>query len=417
MFDFDSLREILATISKNKLRTLLTGFSVSWGIFMLIVLLSVGNGLRNGVTSNFSDRAKNTISIGPGWTSVPYKGFPSNRQIKFDNKDYILIRNKIPGVEYVSPRISRNTTITYDKEYGSWRLDGVSDETQYINNIKVKNGQGRFLNKIDIKERRKVIVINNEIKNILFKEQDALGKYVTADGLAYQVIGVYDNKNQYTNNPPAYIPFTTAQMLYNNGWGFRQIDFTVNGLKTIEENKAFIETLRARMGTIHNFDPDDKSALYVNNQAEFIEETEDMFTTINIFLKIISIAMLVLGIIGVGNIMLITVNERTQEIGIRKAIGATPVSILKMIIFESLFITGIAGYIGLASGIALSELLNSISGGASAGDEPSIFKNPTVDIGTAIVACAIVIMAGVLAGLIPALKATRVRPIEAMRTE
>lgn len=415
MFDFDSLREILATISKNKLRTVLTGFAVAWGIFMLITLLSAGNGLRNGVTSNFASRAQNSITLWPGWTSMPYNGLPPDRQIKFDEKDYNLIRNKIPGVEYVSPKVSQSVTLTFEKEYGAWRLDGVSDEAQYINSIIIESGNGRFLNKMDVDNRRKVIVISTEMKKVLFKEKNPLGQYVVANGLAFQVVGVYDNKNQYMNNPPAYIPFTTAQMLYNKGWGFRQIDFTINGLKTIEANEAFIEKLRKRMGKIHNFDPTDRSALYVRNQAEFVEQTEDMFTTINLFIQIIGIATLVLGIIGVGNIMLITVNERTQEIGIRKAIGATPMAILKMIIFESLFITSISGYIGLVFGIGLSELLNSLSSGDSTG--PSIFKNPTVDLGTAVVACAIVIVAGVLAGLIPALKATRVRPIEAMRTE
>lgn len=415
MFDFDSLREILATISKNKLRTVLTGFAVAWGIFMLITLLSAGNGLRNGVTSNFASRAQNSITLWPGWTSMPYNGLPPDRQIKFDEKDYDLIRNKIPGVEYVSPKVSQSVTLTFEKEYGAWRLDGVSDEAQYINSIIIESGNGRFLNKMDVDNRRKVIVISTEMKKVLFKEKNPLGQYVAANGLAFRVVGVYDNKNQYMNNPPAYIPFTTAQMLYNKGWGFRQIDFTINGLKTIEANEAFIEKLRKRMGKIHNFDPTDRSALYVRNQAEFVEQTEDMFTTINLFIQIIGIATLVLGIIGVGNIMLITVNERTQEIGIRKAIGATPMAILKMIIFESLFITSISGYIGLVFGIGLSELLNSMSSGDSTG--PSIFKNPTVDLGTAVVACAIVIVAGVLAGLIPALKATRVRPIEAMRTE
>lgn len=415
MFDFDSLREILATISKNKLRTVLTGFAVAWGIFMLITLLSAGNGLRNGVTSNFASRAQNSITLWPGWTSMPYNGLPPDRQIKFDEKDYNLIRNKIPGVEYVSPKVSQSVTLTFEKEYGAWRLDGVSDEAQYINSIIIESGNGRFLNKMDVDNRRKVIVISTEMKKVLFKEKNPLGQYVVANGLAFQVVGVYDNKNQYMNNPPAYIPFTTAQMLYNKGWGFRQIDFTINGLKTIEANEAFIEKLRKRMGKIHNFDPTDRSALYVRNQAEFVEQTEDMFTTINLFIQIIGIATLVLGIIGVGNIMLITVNERTQEIGIRKAIGATPMAILKMIIFESLFITSISGYIGLVFGIGLSELLNSLSSGDSTG--PSIFKNPTVDLGTAVVACAIVIVAGVLAGLVPALKATRVRPIEAMRTE
>lgn len=416
MFDFDSLREILSTIKKNKLRTALTGFAVAWGIFMVIVLLAAGNGLRNGVTSNFADRAQNSITLWPGWTSMAYKGLPADRQIKFDEKDYDFIRNKIPGVEYVSPRVSKSATLTFEKEYGSWRLDGVSNEAQFINNLIVESKDGRFLNKMDVDSRRKVIVISTDMKNVLFKGQNPLGKYVIADGLAFRVIGVYDNKNQYMNNPPAYIPFSTAQMLYNQGWGFRQIDFTINGLKTVEQNEAFVEKLRKQMGELHSFNPSDRSALYVRNQAEFVEQTEDMFSTINVFIIIIGIASLILGIIGVGNIMLITVKERTQEIGIRKAIGATPISILKLIIFESLFITSIAGYLGLVFGIGLSEIFSSVLAGAPS-DGPSIFKDPTVGMGTATVVYLIVIVAGVLAGLIPAINAVRVKPIEAMRTE
>jgi len=417
MFDFDSLREILATIRKNKLRTALTGFAVAWGIFMVIVLLAAGNGLRNGVTSNFADRAKNSVTLWPGWTSMAYKGLPPDRQIKFDEKDYDLIRNRIPGVEYVSPRVSQSVTITYEKEYGAWRLEGVSHEAQYINNLIVESKDGRFLNRLDVDNRRKVIVISTEMKKVLFKDADPLGKYVVADGIAFAVVGVYDNKNQYMNNPPAYIPFTTAQTLYNKGWGFRQIDFTINGLKTVEENQAFVERLREVMGEIHTFDPADRSALYVRNQAEFVEQTEDMFSTINLFILIIGLASLSLGIIGVGNIMLITVKERTQEIGIRKAIGATPISVLKLIISESLFVTCIAGYIGLVFGIGLSEIMDMVFSSASSGGGPSVFKNPTVGLGTAVSVYLIVIVAGVLAGLIPALQAVRVKPIEAMRTE
>lgn len=417
MFDFDSLREILATIRKNKLRTALTGFAVAWGIFMVIVLLAAGNGLRNGVTSNFADRAKNSITLWPGWTSMGYKGLPPDRQIKFDEKDYDLIRNRLPGVEYVSPRISQSVTMTYEKEYGAWRLDGVSHEAQYINNLIVESKDGRFLNKLDVDNRRKVIVISTEMKRVLFKDADPLGKYVVASGIAFAVVGVYDNKNQYMNNPPAYIPFTTAQMLYNKGWGFRQIDFTINGLKTVEENQAFVERLREIMGEMHTFDPADRSALYVRNQAEFVEQTEDMFSTINLFILIIGLASLSLGIIGVGNIMLITVKERTQEIGIRKAIGASPLSVLKLIISESLFITGIAGYIGLVLGIGLSELIDMFLAASSSGGGPTVFKDPTVGLGTAISVYLIVIVAGLLAGLIPAIQAVRVKPIEAMRTE
>lgn len=420
MFDFDSIREILSTISKNKMRTVLTGFAVAWGIFMLIFLLAAGNGLKNGVTSNFANRAKNTITLWPGWTSMPYNGMPSDRNIKFDHRDYDLIRNKIPGVEYVSPRVTQSVTLSYEKEYGAWRLDGVSQDAAYINNIEVTSGNGRFINKMDVDNRRKVIVISAEMKKILFKDQDPIGKYVIADNLAYRVIGVYDNKNQYQNNPPAYIPFSTAQTLYNKGWGFRQIDFTMNGLKTIEANDIFVEKLRVRMGKMHNFNPEDRSALYVRNMAKTVKETDDIFNAINFFILIVGICSLMAGIVGVGNIMLITVKERTREIGIRKAIGASPISVLKLIIFEAIFITTISGYIGLVFGIGLTEFISfvmSMAQEGAASDGPSVFKDPSVDLGTVVMATIIMITAGVLAGLIPALRATRIRPIEAMREE
>ena len=418
MFDFDSLREILSTISKNKLRTALTGFAVAWGIFMLIILLASGNGLKNGVTSNFSSRAQNSVTLWPGWTSMPYKGMPTNRNIKFDHKDYDLIKNRIPEVEYVSARISQSVTISYEKEYGAWRLEGVSQDAAFINNIKVRAGDGRFLNKLDVDNRRKVIVISPEMKRLLFKDTEPLDKYVVANGIAYQVIGVYDDSDMFMNSPPAYIPFTTAQMLYNKGWGFRQIDFTVKGITNLDANKAFVERVRNKVAQLHAFDPADRSALYIRNTAEDVAETNMIFNGINFFIWVIGLASLMAGIVGVGNIMLITVKERTREIGIRKAIGATPVSVLRLIIFESILITTAAGYIGMVFGILLTEGISSMmTVGPRTMDSPTIFKDPTVDIGTVLAATVVLIIAGVIAGLIPALKATRVRPIEAMRAE
>lgn len=417
MFDFDSIREIFSTIGKNKLRTFLTSFAVAWGIFMLIILLAAGNGLKNGVTSNFSRRAQNSVTLWPGWTSMAYKGLPTNRQIKFDQKDYDLIRNKIPEVEYVSVRLSQRVTLSYEKEYGSWDIDGVSQDASIINNLKVANGNGRFLNKMDVDNRRKVIVLSPDMKKVLFKDKNPIDQYVIADNnIAYQVIGVYDNEDIYDNNPPGYIPFTTAQMLYNKGYGFRRIDFTVVGLPTKEANEKFVERLRQRMGTLHNFDPADRSALYVRNTAEDMLEAQSIFFIITAFIIVIGIASLLAGIVGVGNIMLITVKERTKEIGIRKAIGATPFSVLKLIIFESILITTVAGYIGIVIGVGITEGISTIMANAPS-DGPSIFKDPTVDLSTVIWATVVLIIAGTIAGLIPALKATKVSPIEAMRAE
>lgn len=419
MFDFDSFREIFATIKKNKLRTALTGFAVAWGIFMLIVLLAAGNGLKNGVTSNFAFRAKNAISVRPGWTSIPYNGHPIDRRIQFDYRDYELIQNRIPELEYLSATIYHDGTISYGEEYGAWELEGVTQDAAFINNLRVKGGDGRFLNKIDVDSRRKVIVISPEMKRVLFKDEDPLGKYVTVGKVVYQVIGVYDDSDMMSNNPPAYIPFSTAQQIYNKGWGLRKLEFTVVGINTVEENTAFMDRLRTMMGELHHFDPEDRTALRIWNVAEDVAETNTIFSMIEIFIWLIGLASLMAGIVGVGNIMLITVKERTREIGIRKAIGAKPWSVLKLVIFESILTTTAAGYIGMFFGILLTETISSfITVGQKARmGEPVMFKDPTIDLGTVIIATLVMIAAGVIAGLIPAYKATRVRPIEAMRAE
>lgn len=414
MFDFDSLREIGSTIGKNKMRTALTGIAVAWGIFMLIILLGAGNGLQNGITSSFSGRAQNSVTLWPGRTSIPYKGLPSDRRIRFDEKDYDLIRTEIPEVEYVSARVWQNATISFGEEYGAWDLNGVSDEIQFINNIKVLSGNGRFLNKLDIEERRKVVVISPEMKTILFKDKNALGEYVIANGIAFQVIGIYDTESA-DNNPPAYIPFSTAQMLYSGGYGFGRIDFTINGVYGEKENEAFIERLREKMGQLHTFDPTDRSALYIRNTAEQAEQANDILSAIKLFIWVIGIASLMAGIVGVGNIMLITVKERTKEIGIRKALGATPSSILRLIILEAIMITTVAGYIGIVLGVGLTEMIsNALS---SSGGNSRVFQDPTVDVGVVLLATLVLIVAGVSAGLLPALKATKVSPIEAMRAD
>ncbi len=415
MFDFDSLREILSTISKNKFRTFLTGLAVAWGIYMLIFLIGAGNGLKNGVQSNFSNRAKNAVSLWPGRTSMPYGGLPADRRIIFDERDYDLLRNRISNVEYLSPKIRQGGTISYGDEYGSWSLEGITPDAAYISNLEVNNNDGRFLNVMDLKERRKVIVINEEMKKVLFNNEDPIGKYVISGKLAFRVIGVYTEAVA-RNNAPAYIPFTTAQTLYNKGRGFHQIDFTVTGLRTVEDNQAYIDYLRERMGKLHTFNPKDRAALNIWNTAEQSIESEKVFNGIDLVVLAIGVLSLLGGIVGVANIMLVTVKERTREIGIRKALGANPSSILRLIIFEAILITGISGYIGMLMGIGTTELISSVLSGASS-DGPAVFKDPTVNLDVVIGSTLFLIVAGIIAGLIPAIKATRVSPIEAMRAE
>ncbi len=413
MFDFDWFREVASTIKKNKARTFLTGVAVAWGILMLIVLLGAGNGLKNGIQSNFSGRAQNTVTLWPGWTSVPYKGMPAVRRIKFDDKVYNYISNDLPNVEYISARVSRNVTLTYGNQYGAWNLNGVSPDASKIFQIKIN--KGRFINDIDIKQRRKVVVINDDIAQVLFPNEDPMGKFVIADNLTYQVVGLYEDEEGWSN-PPAYIPFTTAQTLYSFGYGFQQIDFTVRNLNTKKENDLFITELREALGKMQYFEPTDLSALYIWNTAKDSLEMQGLFSAITLVVIIIGLASLMAGIVGVGNIMLITVKERTREIGIRKALGAKPFSILKLIILESIMITTLAGYVGILIGVGITEGVATLIESMPS-DGPSMFQNPTVNLTTVILATLFLILCGVIAGLIPAIQATRVSPIEAMRAE
>ena len=418
MLGFDTINEILSTIKKNKLRTFLTGFAVAWGIFMLIILLSAGNGFKNGVTSNFSGRAINAVTVWPGHMSMPHNGLPAGRSLRFDHRDFDMVKKEIPEVEYISAAIGTTRNVSYGAEYVSMSLNGCTADAMFIKNIGLEEGSGRFINKIDEDYRKKVIVIHPNHKAILFKDEDPIGKYVLADGVNYQVIGVYGRSSDFNNNnPPAYIPLSTAQMLYNRGWGYWSIEFTVTGLNTLEANEAFNDRLREKFGQLHGFNPQDRSALYIWNSAQSAVETQNMFGIINTFLTIIGLASMVAGIVGVGNIMVITVKERTREIGIRKAIGASPMSIIRLIIIEAIFITTSAGYIGMFLGMGVMELVGyAISQGSSEGGI-TMFLDPSVNMGVVIGATLLLIVCGVVAGLIPSLKAVKVKPIEAMRAE
>lgn len=419
MLGLDSLREIGTTIKTNKLRTFLTGFSVAWGIFMLIALLGAGNGLKNGIESNFSRRAKNTVSVWPGSTSMPYKGLPVNRRLKFDERDLELVKSRFPEIGLVSGQISRRATISFDKNYGSWTMLGIHPPAAYINNVDMSTGKGRFINEIDIAKRRKVIVINTEMADVLFKEVDPLGKFVNADNIAYQVIGIYKDETG-RSNVPSYIPFTTAQSLYNKNYGMDRLDFIVTGLDTEAKNDEFIERFRNEVGRLHKFDPQDKAALGIWNTSADAVQTAQIFGTINFFVWVVAIFSLIAGVVGIGNIMLITVKERTREFGIRKAIGASPASILRLVMLESIIITALFGYIGMMFGVGLVEMVNSITEMIAQSAEPgapTVFKNPSVDLGIISQATGVLIIAGVIAGSIPAIRAVRVSPVEAMRAE
>jgi putative ABC transport system permease protein len=417
MFDVDIWQEIFSTIRKNKLRTFLTGFSVAWGIFMLMVLLGSGNGLSNGVKVQFARNAVNVMWLWTGETSIPYNGLKEGREVKFNNQDYDFLTTKSKEIEQVSSRyfLPNDILYSYGKEYGSFETSSCYPTLKEMDNITIKSG--RFINELDMREFRKVVIIGDEIRKALFKEEDPIGKYIKIGGVPFDVIGVSNDK-RVENNRQAYVPFTTAQRIFNGGNRVHTFSVTTTMVQTSEAADSITERIRVAMATRHNFDPKDTRAMgSFNMQTEYIR-TMKIFQAINLFVWIIGIGTLIAGIVGVSNIMLILVKERTREIGIRKAIGATPFSVIGLVLLESVLITTVAGYIGLVMGVGLMELINMGLEQATAGGADNVFfKNPTVDFNTAVSATLILILSGALAGYLPARKAANVTPIEALRDE
>jgi len=418
MFTINTIQEILDSLMHNKLRTFLTGLSVSWGIFILIVLLGAGNGLKNGVTSNFSDRATNTVQVWSGTSSLPYKGLKSGRSLNFAKKEVAAIDKDLVETSNQTGVISKQLTLTNKNDYGTYTVIGADPSYSKIFNLKFETNGGRFIDNLDNKSSSKVIILDKKVDDVLFKGTTGLGKYLKVGDLMFRVIGINSKKDRYGSGN-AYIPFTTAQYVFNPSLKFNNIAMSVNGLNTKESNDAFNDRLKNTMSKSLSFDPHDTQALNVENSQRDFLETMQIFNGITIFVAVIGIFTLIAGIVGVSNIMLVTVKERTREIGIRKAIGAPPADILRSIIIESILITGIFGYIGMVMGIGLTELVNYImeKSAAGGGDGMSVFKNPTVELSYVLISTGILIVSGVIAGYMPARRAVRIKPIEAMREE
>lgn len=420
MFTINTLQEIIASLKHNKLRTVLTGLSVSWGIFILIILLGAGNGLKNGVSSNFSQRATNTVQIWSETTSLPYQGLKSGRSLNFSDKQVVAVDENLVNSDNQTGIIEKQSTITYNNEFGSYSVKGVNPN--YINIFKLEflSNEGRFINELDLKSNKKVIVIDKKIEDVLFRDVSPIGKNVKVGEVMFKVVGVNSKKERWGDGS-AYIPFTTAQLIYNPDRKFRTIAMTVNELESEVANDEFNEELKQTMSKSLRFDPKDTQAMGLWNSQRNYVETMKIFAGITLFVTIIGIFTLIAGIVGVSNIMLVSVKERTREIGIRKAIGAPPASILRSIIIESILITTIFGYIGMVMGIGLTEIINFIMV-QSAAQNPSetgmsVFKDPTVQLSYVLISTAILIISGVIAGYMPARRAVRIKPIEAMREE
>lgn len=417
MFDIDKWQEILATIKKNKMRTFLTGFSVAWGIFMLMILLGSGNGLSNGVANNFMNDAVNAMWIWNGETTIAYQGMKTGRPVQFHNEDQELV-SKVSGVGVSSGRyFLGNTRYSYGKESGEYTTITCQPALMEVENIEIT--EGRFINQIDILQNRKVIVIGADIKTALFKDTTAIGEYVNINNVPFRVVGICVEPGN-TNNREGYMPLTTAQMIFNGSNKLHNLALTINA-ETLEESEAVEQNIRNVLAHQHKFDPKDEGAIGLFNKLEQYIQTMKIFQAIKIFIWVIGIFTLIAGIIGVSNIMIIVVKERTKEIGIRKAIGASPASVIGLILLESITITTIAGYIGLVLGTGLMEFINYMmvqSAGSSAPQQgETIFMNPTVDINIAIYATLLLIVAGAIAGYIPAKRAASIKPIVALRDE
>ena len=408
MFDLNIWQEIFATLGKNKLRTVLTGFSVAWGIFMLIVLLGSGTGLENGVKGQFSGDAVNSLWINAGKTSLAYRGLQPNREIHFSNEDRVLIGLKNKDLHNLTGRVNLwdINQFTFKKKNGTFNVRGV--EKGMMASEKITMIKGRFVNDDDLKNNRKVAAVGKMLVDELIGKEDPIGQYLEINGIPFLMVGVFKDEGGENDMRRAYVPVSIAQKTFTGNDKLDQIVVTIDDM---EESKRVEKRLKTMLADRHDFDPKDDKAVFVwNNLTEF-NRVMGVIIGIRIFVWIIGIGTLIAGIVGVSNIMMIAVKERTKEIGIRKALGATPLSIISLVLQESVFVTSASGYVGMVLGIGVLELAKKFI------PDSEFFKNPTVDLTIALYAMLLLVVAGLLAGFFPARRAAAVRPIEALRDE
>lgn len=418
----DLFIEIWESVRRNILRTCLTGFAVAWGIFMLIVLLGAGNGLMNALLGGSQSISINTMMVGGGSTSEAYEGMQSGRAIRLEANDADLIMRAFPDiVNNANTTISVSQNAVYQDNTVAVSLQACYPE--HIDTEGLKLQYGRFVNRKDIEEQRKVVVLTDQVAEILAGSKSRipsmLGRMVRCGNNNFKVIGILKSDAS-SSTRSAYTPFTTIRTMFNKGKYVDDITFTFNGLETEEENEQFEKRLRALVNTVHKAAPDDNSAIWIWNRFTQSLQMDKGIGIVNTALWIIGLLTLLSGIVGVSNIMLITVKERTHEFGIRKAIGASPWNITGLILAESISITAFFGYIGMFFGLVVCEILDMTLGRSSIsviGMEMSVFVNPTVGVDVAIEATLVLIISGAIAGLFPAMKAAKVRPIEALRAE
>lgn len=409
MFNRDTWQEIWHSIKNNKLRTFLTGFSVAWGIFILVLLLASVNGMQNGFYKQFNDDATNSIFIYPNATSKPYGGFEAGRRIQFKNDDLDFIKGSYAGsYEYISPRFNRGVNAKYKQETGTYTIVGVSPDHQLIERTLVENG--RYLNKRDLQERNKVLVIGDQVRKELFKDDDPVGQFLIANDLVFKVIGVFTDDGNEREESNIYAPYTTMQQIYGNTDEINMIAMTYNPSYDFTRALAFSDTMEEVLKRRLVIHPEDQSAFFINNYAEGFSNIQT-FSNFLTFVAIgVGVLILIAGIVGIGNILIFIIKERTKEIGIRKALGARPIEIVKLILMESIVITALSGFGGMLFSMGVVALISPIV------DAPA-FSNPNVDNTVVIICTVVLILAGVLAGLVPSIRAANVKPIDALRAD
>lgn len=408
MFSRDRWLEIFDTIKKNKLRTFLSGFTVALGILIFVVLFGFGNGLDNTFDKYFKDDALNTMWINTGMTSKPYMGYKANRQIEFDNDDLEDISSRFAFyIDGITPRISTSGNIGYKLKSNNYSVRGVAPSHQ--KNEMTIMMEGRYINGLDVDNKERNVVIGRLVKQDLFGDEDALGKFVSGEGRSWKVIGVFQDDGGDNEERIVYVPYTTLQLIQKNTDKLRQIIISYKPEIGYGGAVAFEDKIKKYLKQKKFIDPRDPRGIFVRSAAKDLKENDQFKGALSSIILFVGIGTLLAGVIGISNIMVFVVKERTKELGIRKAIGATPSSIIGMIIQEAIFITTISGYIGLLVGIGVLKLIGNTL------EEDYYITDPYVDLNTAILATFLLIGFGVLAGYIPAKRAARIKPIEAIR--
>ncbi|WP_299679604.1 ABC transporter permease [uncultured Tenacibaculum sp.] len=409
MFDIDSWREIFQSINKNKLRTILSGFTISFAILLFTLLFGIVNGLQNFFTQAFVDDANNSMFVRVWKTTKPYKGLQSGRRIKLRNKDLdYIVDNYSDKIQYISARKYLSAQVVYKNNQDNYNIRAVHPDHRYLEKTIID--EGRFINQLDLNQNNKVIVIGRLVKKDLFGERVALGKYVNVNNISYKIVGVFSDEGGDREERNIYMPITTAQKLYGNNDFIDNILIGYNPRLTIDKALSFGNGLERDLKQRLDIHPDDQSALFIRNMAEANKGVGQLTTALFFIVIFVGSGTLIAGIIGISNIMIFSIKERTKEFGIRKALGAKPVSIIAMVVKESLLITGLAGYFGLLLG---TFILDQIGDGL----EKYFIYNPSVSTGIVVGATIILILAGLLAGYLPAKRAAQIKPIVALRAD